>query len=69
MNDLVGMMGGVSGFYLASSRGIAKQFTGDYGSGFLNFAILALRAVVGLTGVKRRWRATWSGAVAGAARI
>jgi NNP family nitrate/nitrite transporter-like MFS transporter len=69
MTGLVGMAGGVGGFYLASSLGIAKQITGNAGPGFLVFAGLAVVALLGLTGVKRRWRATWSAAVAGAARI
>ena len=30
MTGLVGMTGGVGGFYLASSLGFAKQFTGSY---------------------------------------
>ena len=68
MTGLVGMTGGVGGFYLASSLGYSKQFTGNYQSGFLVFAILALIAVVGLTRIKARWRTTW-GALPGVARI
>jgi NNP family nitrate/nitrite transporter-like MFS transporter len=63
MTGLVGMAGGIGGFYLASSLGFAKQFTGGYGSGFYVFGGLSLLALVGLTAVKRRWRTTW-GAVA-----
>jgi NNP family nitrate/nitrite transporter-like MFS transporter len=65
MTGLVGMAGGVGGFYLASSLGFAKQVTGGYGSGFLIFAGLALVALIGLTSVKRRWRTTWGAAVQG----
>ena len=65
MTGLVGMAGGIGGFYLASSLGFAKQATGSYGAGFLIFAALALVALVGLTGVKRRWRTTWGAAVQG----
>ena len=68
MTGLVGMTGGVGGFYPASSLGYSKQFTGNYQSGFLVFAILALIAVVGLTRIKARWRTTW-GALPGVARI
>jgi NNP family nitrate/nitrite transporter-like MFS transporter len=68
MTGLVGMMGGVGGFYLASSLGLSKQFTGNYQSGFLVFALLALLALLGITRVKRHWRATW-GSIAGAVRI
>jgi NNP family nitrate/nitrite transporter-like MFS transporter len=60
MTGLVGMAGGVGGFYLASSLGIAKQFTGSFSSGFLIFAGLAVVALLGLTLVKARWRATWT---------
>ena len=35
MTGLVGMTGGVGGFYLASSLGYSKQLTGSYGAGFL----------------------------------
>ncbi|WP_293676822.1 NarK/NasA family nitrate transporter [uncultured Phenylobacterium sp.] len=59
VTGLVGMTGGVGGFYLASSLGWAKQLTGSYQTGLLAFAALALFALVGLTGVKTRWRKTW----------
>jgi len=56
MTGLVGMTGGVGGFYLAASLGYAKQFTGDYATGFTIFAILALAALGGITLVRYRWR-------------
>lgn len=65
MTGLVGFAGGVGGFLLASSLGIAKQLTGVYQSGFLIFAALAVLALVGLTAVKRRWRTTWGAAIQG----
>jgi NNP family nitrate/nitrite transporter-like MFS transporter len=68
MTGLVGMSGGVGGFYLASSLGYAKQLTGSYGPGFLLFAMLAALALLGISGVSRRWRTTWSG-LYGAARV
>ncbi|MBL6081322.1 NarK/NasA family nitrate transporter [Belnapia sp. T18] len=68
MTGLVGMTGGIGGFYLASSLGYSKQFTGSYQVGLLVFAVLAAVALVGLTSVKARWRTTW-GAVAGVGRI
>ena len=60
MTGLVGMAGGVGGFYLASSLGFAKQFSGSFSSGFLIFAALALVALAGITLVKSKWRASWS---------
>ncbi len=68
MTGLVGMSGGVGGFYLASSLGYAKQITGSYGPGFLVFAILAAIALASVSGVRRRWRTTW-GELYGAARV
>jgi NNP family nitrate/nitrite transporter-like MFS transporter len=68
MTGLVGMTGGVGGFYLASSLGYSKQFTGSYQAGLLVFAALAVLALVGLTSVKTRWRTTW-GAKLAVARI
>lgn len=64
MTGLVGMAGGVGGFYLASSLGLAKQWTGSFAPGFLIFAGLALAALTGLALVKAGWRARW-GAAAG----
>jgi MFS transporter, NNP family, nitrate/nitrite transporter len=62
MTGLVGMAGGVGGFYLASSLGVARQLTGSYQSGFLVFAALALLAFAGLAMVKTRWRGSWGAA-------
>ncbi len=69
MTGLVGMAGGVGGFYLASSMGYSKQLTGNYQIGFLIFAALAFFALTGLTAVKRRWRTTWGAAHMTAAKI
>jgi len=70
MTGVVGMTGGIGGFYLASSLGYSKQFTGSYGAGFLVFAALAALALVTLSGIKRRWRSTWGATAAlGAARV
>jgi len=60
MTGLVGMAGGVGGFYLASSLGFAKQFTGSFSSGFLIFAGLAGLALAGITFVKGKWRTRWT---------
>src|SRR5690606_1454070 len=60
VTGLVGMTGGIGGFYLAASLGWAKQMTGSYQPGLLAFAALALIALAGLTGVKARWRRTWT---------
>jgi NNP family nitrate/nitrite transporter-like MFS transporter len=56
MTGLVGMTGGIGGFYLAASLGYAKQFTGAYDYGFALFALLALAAWGGISAVRLRWR-------------
>ncbi|MHA3769956.1 MFS transporter [Verrucomicrobiota bacterium sgz303538] len=65
MTGLVGAGGGIGGFYLASSLGIAKGLTGSYSAGFFIFAGLCVLAICGLGLVKTRWRTTW-GAMANA---
>ena len=69
MTGLVGMTGGVGGFFLASSLGLSKQLTGTYQAGLLGFASLAVLALIGLTGIKRRWRTTWGAIGIAGARI
>jgi NNP family nitrate/nitrite transporter-like MFS transporter len=56
MTGLVGMTGGIGGFYLAVSLGYAKQFTGGYTLGFVLFAGLAMAAWSGIAAVRLRWR-------------
>jgi MFS transporter, NNP family, nitrate/nitrite transporter len=65
MTGLVGCAGGVGGFYLASSLGYSKQWTGSYQDGFLIFAALALVAFIGINVVKKHWRASFSQGFAG----
>ncbi|GBQ26146.1 nitrate transporter [Gluconacetobacter sacchari DSM 12717] len=57
LTGLVGMSGGVGGFYLASSLGAARQSTGSYGPGFLAFAGIALLALGCVSVCRRRWKA------------
>lgn len=59
MTGLIGMTGGIGGFYLASTLGMAKKATGSYQLGFLGFAALAVFALFALHGLKARWRAIW----------
>jgi MFS transporter, NNP family, nitrate/nitrite transporter len=61
LTGLVGMCGGIGGFYLASSLGFSKQLTGSYHIGLLIFAALAFAALLGLMSVRRRWGG-WSAA-------
>lgn len=56
MTGLVGMTGGVGGFYLAASLGYAQQYTGSYAFGFSVFAGMAVVAFLGIMRVRPRWR-------------
>jgi NNP family nitrate/nitrite transporter-like MFS transporter len=69
MTGLVGMAGGIGGFYLAASLGWCKQTTGSYQIGLLIFAGLAMLAIIGLSGVKTRWRTTWGSATMTSAKV
>ncbi len=69
MTGLVGMAGGIGGFYLAASLGWFKQITGSYQLGVLIFAGLAVLAIIGLASVKTRWRTTWGSAAATSAKV
>jgi NNP family nitrate/nitrite transporter-like MFS transporter len=59
VTGLVGMAGGIGGFYLASSLGVSKQITGSYQAGLLIFAALAFAALLAVSLIRRRWNA-WS---------
>ncbi len=69
MTGLVGMAGGIGGFYLAASLGYLRQHTGDYRLGLLIFAGLCFLALTGLFTVKTRWRATWGASAVAGARV
>ena len=69
MTGLVGMFGGVGGFYLAATLGFSKQATGSYQMGLIGFAILALVALGGLSFIKKKWRTTWGALSANQVKI
>ena len=69
MTGLVGMAGGVGGFYLAASLGYIKGMTGSYQMGLLIFAGLCFVALLGLHTVKQRWRTTWGAAAISGAKV
>ena len=69
MTGLVGMAGGIGGFYLASSLGYSRQLTGSYQIGLTIFASLGVIALLGLSLVKKRWRTTWGSAAMTTAKI
>ncbi|MEW5967738.1 MAG: nitrate/nitrite transporter [Pseudomonadota bacterium] len=69
MTGLVGMAGGVGGFYLASSLGYIRGETGSYQIGLLIFSGLCIAALIGLASVKTRWRTTWGAAAIAGAKV
>lgn len=69
MTGLVGMAGGIGGFYLAASMGYSRQVTGSYQLGLSIFASLAIIALLGLSLVKNRWRTTWGSAAMTTAKV
>lgn len=70
LTGIVGCAGGVGGFYLASSLGFSKQWTGSYQDGFLIFAALAGLAFIAINIVRNGWRVSFSrGYAEGAVRI
>jgi NNP family nitrate/nitrite transporter-like MFS transporter len=69
LTGLVGMAGGIGGFYLATSLGLSKQWTGSYTAGLLVFVGMALSALIGLVSVKKRWRSTWGSPLNTSARV
>jgi NNP family nitrate/nitrite transporter-like MFS transporter len=66
MTGLVGMTGGIGGFYLASSLGFSKYLTGSYAAGFSIFAALTLIALMGVL-LALRHKAKWAGSAAAVA--
>ncbi|MFT9094860.1 MAG: MFS transporter, partial [Gluconobacter cerinus] len=56
LTGLVGMAGGVGGFYLALSLGEARQIVNSYGPGFLAFAGICLIACIAVVLCHHRWR-------------
>jgi NNP family nitrate/nitrite transporter-like MFS transporter len=54
VTGLIGAMGGVGGFYLASTLGFARQVTGSYSAGFFGFAAMALIALAAVAKVSKR---------------
>ena len=69
MTGMVGMAGGIGGFYLASSLGLSRQITGSYQTGLIVFGMLAVIALLGLSSVKKRWRTTWGSAAMTSAKV
>jgi len=67
MTGLIGMAGGIGGFFLAAGLGVVKQQSGSYAPGLWLFATVSLLAWASLSGIKQHWRSHL--AVSGAARV
>lgn len=57
MSGVIGAAGGIGGFYLPVVLGIARDSSGNYGSGFLFLAAVAALACVSLLLLRARWLA------------
>lgn len=61
ITGLVGMAGGVGGFALSLSLGLARQWSGSFMPGLSGFALLAGCAIIALGAAAARWRTQWPG--------
>nr|WP_256123793.1 nitrate/nitrite transporter [Endobacter medicaginis] len=66
MTGLVGMAGGIGGFYLPTSLGLVRKYLGSYNMGFLAYAGLAVIALLVVLSCRRSWKTTHAAAPADA---
>jgi NNP family nitrate/nitrite transporter-like MFS transporter len=59
--SMIGELGALGGGLVPGSMGLARQYAGSYGWGFLLLAALALLALGVLRRVQARWTGTWAG--------
>jgi NNP family nitrate/nitrite transporter-like MFS transporter len=59
--SMIGELGALGGGLVPGSMGVARQYAGSYGWGFLLLAALALLALGVLRRVQARWTGTWAG--------
>ena len=55
MTGIIGAAGGIGGFYLPVIMGMAKESTGSYQPGFINFAVLAGLAFATVLALHQQW--------------
>ena len=65
MTGVVGCAGGLGGFALIKILGWSKGAYDGYTAGFLIFGAIVIIAIIGLSLVKSRWRASWGFASGG----
>jgi NNP family nitrate/nitrite transporter-like MFS transporter len=59
--SMIGEVGALGGAILPNVMGLSKQWTGDFASGFIGYAVLSALVLVGLTLWQRNWTTSWVG--------
>ena len=60
-SSMIGEIGALGGAVLPNVMGLSKQWTGNFGPGFLIYAAFAATVLLGLRVLQRRWTRTWVG--------
>ena len=60
-SSMIGEIGALGGAVLPNVMGLSKQWTGNFGPGFLIYAAFAAIVLLGLRVLQRRWTRTWVG--------
>ena len=69
LTGIVGVAGGLGGFFLPSILGALKDISGSYGTGLLCFAGLIGASVVLLLEFGVQWNSTWPAAALGRTQV
>ena len=59
--SMIGEIGALGGAILPNVMGLSKQWSGNFGPGFLLYAVFIALVVIGLRLFQRRWTRTWVG--------
>jgi NNP family nitrate/nitrite transporter-like MFS transporter len=59
--SMIGEIGALGGAILPNVMGLSKQYTGNFGSGFLAYAALSAGVLGGLALWQRKWTRSWVG--------
>ncbi len=60
-SSMIGEIGALGGAILPNVMGLSKQWTGNFGPGFLIYALFTAVVLAGLRLWQRRWTRTWVG--------
>jgi NNP family nitrate/nitrite transporter-like MFS transporter len=58
---MIGEIGALGGSILPNLLGLSKQYTSDYRSGFILYAVLATSVLIMIRAVSKSWTTTWVG--------